>query len=108
MSNCANCNNELGKKAKDCEFCNNKICRECQGMSLCQKCYKDGCDNCLEQCPKCLERFCSNCIREHINMKFSLDEKIEKFKNEINISNLASDTKERIISKVKDGWFIEK
>ena len=107
---CANCDESIENwpKMKPCEFCGRAICRECQGMSACQECYKNGCNDCLEQCPICLEMFCKGCIRDHINNEYGLDEKIEEFKKEINESNLSSNTKELIISKFEERWLIEK
>ena len=103
---CVNCNNENKKKTIKCEFCGNSICRECAGMSLCQNCYKNGCNRCLESCPNCLEMFCKMCIDSHINSELHLTDKLNKNIDEVSQSNLSDNLKSLIIEKMNKKWFL--
>ena len=105
---CNNCNNEIKKNYVKCKFCGNLICRECAGMSSCQECYQDGCDNCLEQCPICLENFCYLCFETHLESELHLTDKLDKLRLDISQSNIPNDSKMIILERINKEWFKDK
>jgi len=89
-----------------CKECEKNIKRDDEGMAMCQRCYNNFCNTHLGSCPICLENFCGRCIQTHLDREHNRREAINKFRIEIDSSNLSKETKNLILSKMKKGWFI--